>query len=317
MILVRSLRSSQSQGVPSSSADATYLRQDIQSVGHELASNAARALDRELLEEASYVLMGFRSQHRRSQRQHYSEPGARWPQPCPPTGRQECSIRRRSMQDLNWNDTAGTRSTQASMSSLWHHIALALAVSVSSVLMATPPAFGQTTATDTTAGAPSDSLVVPRGDNLAAPADTGPAAPADTVDTLPRTGSDSVPAAGSADTARSPSGSLPSAAARDTAPPAAPVDRTLSAACGGPGGSAAIARDLLVVVFAPEASARERAAAAESVGGKVLGPAEPGAYYIKLPAGGGEAGLRAAADQLSLVSAVRQVGSRACPSTPP
>ena len=203
------------------------------------------------------------------------------------------------------------------MSSRWHHIALALSVSVFQVLITLPAAFGQTTSTDTTAGAPSDSLAAARGDSLAASADTGPAAPADTVDTLPRPGSDSVPAAGSADTARSPSDSLPQAAAGDTAPPAAPVDRTLSAACGGPGGSAAIARDLLVVVFAPEASARERAAAAESVGGKVLGPAEPGAYYIKLPAGGGEAGLRAAADQLSLVTVVRQVGSRACPPTPP
>src|SRR5688572_13131588 len=216
----------------------------------------------------------------------------------------------------------------------WHGVVLALSVSASQVLIAPPAAFGQTTSSDTEA--PTDSLAASSGDSLASsgdslavprdsvptPGDTGSLAPPDTLDSIPRPGSDSVPAAGRADTARSPSDSVPAAAARDSARrpaaavPAAPVDSILSAACGRPGGSPSIARDLLVVVFAPEAGAAERAAAAENVGGKVLGPAEPGAWYIKLPAGGGEAGLRAAADQLSLVTGVRQVGSRACPPTP-
>jgi hypothetical protein len=91
----------------------------------------------------------------------------------------------------------------------------------------------------------------------------------------------------------------------------------MSAACAG---SAALARDLLVVVFAPEAGARERTAAAKSVGGTLLGPAspgEPGVYYLRVPAGGNEFELRHASDQLILLPQVRQVGSRACPRPPP
>ena len=222
------------------------------------------------------------------------------------------------------------------MFSYWLNIALALSVSVSQWLIAPPTAFGQTISTDTAAAEPSDSLTAAAGDSLAAPDDTlalrdtlaapgdslaasgytGSLTPPDTVDTIPGSGSDSVPAAGSADTARSPSDSV-AAAARDTTRPAAPVDSILGAACGGPGSSATIARDLLLVVFAPEAGAAERAAAAEGVGGRVLGSAEPGAYYIKLPAGSGEVGLRAAADLLSLRPEVRQVGSRACPPASP
>ncbi len=148
------------------------------------------------------------------------------------------------------------------MFSLWHHIALALSVSLSQLLIAPPAAFGQTTSTGTAAGVPSDSLAAASGDTLAAPGDslsapgdslgaqgyTGSLAPPDTLDSIPRPGSDSVPAAGRADTARSPSDSVPAAATRDSARrpaaavPAAPVDRILSAACGRPGGSASIAQ---------------------------------------------------------------------------
>jgi hypothetical protein len=78
---------------------------------------------------------------------------------------------------------------------------------------------------------------------------------------------------------------------------------------------------LLVVVFAPEAGVAERTAAARSVHGTLLGrvtSGEPGAYYLRLPSGGGgeEYRLRAAADQLILLDKVRQVGSRACPPLP-
>jgi hypothetical protein len=103
--------------------------------------------------------------------------------------------------------------------------------------------------------------------------------------------------------------------------PTAPSDSILSAACSGPAGPATVARDLLVVVFSPEASAAERAAAAKSVHGTLLGrvtSGEPGAYYLRVPSGGGgeEYRLRAAADRLIQLDKVRQVGSRACPPLP-
>jgi hypothetical protein len=68
-----------------------------------------------------------------------------------------------------------------------------------------------------------------------------------------------------------------------------------------------------VVVFAAEAGAAERAAAARTVNGKLMGRAEPGGHYLQVPTRGNEAGLRIAANQLSLLPQVRQVGSRACP----
>jgi hypothetical protein len=95
-----------------------------------------------------------------------------------------------------------------------------------------------------------------------------------------------------------------------------PVDSVLSAACSDPG-AGTIAQGLLVVLFAPEAGSRERAAAARSVRGKLLSSPEPGVYYIRLRPGGGEAGLRAAADELSRMPDVRQVGSRSCPMPSP
>ena len=94
---------------------------------------------------------------------------------------------------------------------------------------------------------------------------------------------------------------------------APPADSILTVACDASGSTTSIAPDLLVVVFAEETGPRERAAAAQSVKGKLIGEAEPGAYYIRIPSGGGEVGLRIAADQLSLHPQVREVGSRACP----
>jgi hypothetical protein len=103
----------------------------------------------------------------------------------------------------------------------------------------------------------------------------------------------------------------------DTATPlTAPVDSILGTACSGPAGPATVARDLLVVVFAPEAGAAERTVAAKSVDGTLLGAVMsegPSAYYLRVPSGGEESRLRVAADQLILLDMVRQVGSRACP----
>jgi hypothetical protein len=65
MIVVRSLRSSRSKGEPDSSREC-YVRQYIQSVGHELATMPLERLIGMLLKKRPMVLMGFRSQHRRS-----------------------------------------------------------------------------------------------------------------------------------------------------------------------------------------------------------------------------------------------------------
>jgi hypothetical protein len=81
-----------------------------------------------------------------------------------------------------------------------------------------------------------------------------------------------------------------------------------------------VASDLLMIVFGAEATAEDRTAAVRTVKGKLLGPVgpdEPGAYYLRVPSGGDESRLRAAADQLALLSQVRQVGSRACPTAEP
>lgn len=113
-------------------------------------------------------------------------------------------------------------------------------------------------------------------------------------------------------------GTAKSSGARATPP--VPTDSVLSAACGSAGGPTAIARNLLVVIFAPEAKAADRAAVAKVVDGKLIGsvgPAEPGAYYVRVPSGGEEFRLRAAADKLIQLDLVRQVGSRACLPPPP
>jgi hypothetical protein len=179
---------------------------------------------------------------------------------------------------------------------------------------------------------PSMSAQVPASDSAAPAAADSQTAPADTV---PTTGgaqgsSDSVlqPAApestatadsarATSDTTRQPGGG--NASTSDSAvTPSAPSDSILRVACSGPSGPATVARDLLVVVFAPEAGAAERAAAAKSVDGTLVGPVtgEPGSYYLRVPSGGGEYQLRVASDQLIQLDMVRQVGSRACPALP-
>ncbi|HWN17787.1 MAG TPA: hypothetical protein VNO19_02615 [Gemmatimonadales bacterium] len=177
------------------------------------------------------------------------------------------------------------------------------------VLMVPPPAIAQAPAPDTTARAAADSQ--PVNPDSAVAADSVPGSRDSTT--------------ASRDSLRSPQDSVRPpgtgrAAAPGTAPPRAePVDSILSAACRGPAGGRTVAPDLLVIVFGPEAGVQERAAAAKSVQGTLLGAVtgEPGAYYLGMPSGGGEYDLRAAADQLIQRSKVRQVGSRACPRPPP
>ena len=143
-----------------------------------------------------------------------------------------------------------------------------------------------------------------------------------TPDTVPEVQLDSASRTDSTGTA--PDSLLPKANAgatkSDTAAVSSePRDSILAVACHGPTGPPTVARDLLVVVFTPEAGARERAAAAQSVGGKLIEPVSsgrPGAYYLRVPSDGQEFRLRAAADKLIQLPQVQQVGSRACPALP-
>ena len=101
----------------------------------------------------------------------------------------------------------------------------------------------------------------------------------------------------------------------DTVRPKTPPDKILSLACAPPG-STALASDLLVILFAPEATAADRAAIAKSVHGKLLGlvpSGEAGAYYLGVPSGGNEYALRVFADRLIQLAMVRQVEARSCP----
>jgi hypothetical protein len=151
--------------------------------------------------------------------------------------------------------------------------------------------------------------------------DSGSPAPA-ASDSQPGSHPDSAPAA---DSIRAGSDTvLPKTPGSSTKPGTTaarpePVDSILSAACG-TAGSTAVARDLLVIVFAPEARAADRATVAKTVDGRLLGSVAsggPGAYYLRVPSGGNEYRLRVAADRLILLDMVRQVGSRTCPPLPP
>jgi hypothetical protein len=171
-------------------------------------------------------------------------------------------------------------------------------------------------------------LIAPRATSGQVPASdstsTG-ASPASSDTVLPQAQPDSVSKTDSTRAASDtvhPPGAGKATTSDTTNPPTAPSDSILRAACSGPAGSAPVARDLLVVVFAPETGAAERTAAVKSVDGTLLGPlttGEPGAYYVRVPSGGGgeEYRLRAAADRLIQLDMVRQVGSRACPPLPP
>ena len=241
-----------------------------------------------------------------------------------------------------------------------HRTLLAVSLLASQLVIVTSAASGQTPAGDTTPPSPSDSqpaLTDSAANTAASIADSAPQLPgSDSVsagDTATAndsaSSSDSASVADSAsarDSTRSASDSLlpeiPAAAVGVDTPQSAPdttrpagakdstkvaatappqrVDSVLKAACGGPDGTLPIARDLLVVVFAPEAGRAERAAVARSAKGKLVGEVsgtEPGAYYLRVPTGGEEHRLRAVADELTRSGLVRQVGSRTCPSLPP
>jgi hypothetical protein len=148
--------------------------------------------------------------------------------------------------------------------------------------------------------------------------DSGSPAPA-ASDSQPASHSDSALAADStragSDTVRPKTPGSSTTPATAAARPE-PADSILTAACGG-AGSAAVARDLLVIVFAPEATAADRATVAKTVDGRLLGSVSSGGYYLRVPSGGNEYRLRAAADRLILLDMVRQVGSRTCPPPPP
>jgi hypothetical protein len=180
-------------------------------------------------------------------------------------------------------------------------------------------ASGQVPASDSTAPAASDSQPAPT--DSVPKADTAQAT-SDTV--LQRPQPDS---ASRADSTRAVSDTAGPQGARGAAPAdtatatatTAPPDSILTTACGGPEGPTTVARDLLVVIFASQAGDAERAAAAKSVDGELVGAVtgEPGAFYLRVPSGGEEYRLRVASDQLIQLDMVRQVGSRACPPLPP
>lgn len=170
-------------------------------------------------------------------------------------------------------------------------------------------------------------LIVPRAASGQVPAsDSTTPATSDSqpplTDSLQQTRADSASGADStratSDTVRPPSAGTATRSDTATAP-TTPGDSLLSAACRGPAGPATVARNLLVVVFVPEAGGAERAAAAKSIGGTLLGrvtSGEASTYYLRVPSGGEEYRLRVAADQLIQLDMVRQVGSRACPPLP-
>jgi hypothetical protein len=202
-----------------------------------------------------------------------------------------------------------------------HHIRIALCLLG---LTAPGTAFGQTQAGDSTVRSPRDSSPALT-DSAANSAPTGDSA--SSADTT-RSASDTSQAA----TQEKPAGTPGEQGARDTAgargavdsikPAAAaaplPSDSILSSACTSSASPTSTAPDLLVVIFTPETGSSDRVAAVKSVKGRLLGQvvSEPGAYYLWVPAGGQEYRLRVAADQLIRSPAVRQVGSRACPSPP-
>jgi hypothetical protein len=205
-----------------------------------------------------------------------------------------------------------------------HSTFLATCLLVSSILFAPPRMLCQEPASDSVPSTASDSQTILTDSTQA----TG--APRPTLDTLrpipsdtpggpdrPDAAPDSLRPSGDADTTKGPADTTRKA--DSSAAAFAPRDSVLIAACAAPSGSASVARDLLVVVFTPEAGKRERAAAAKSVAGKLLGPvtSEPGAYYLRVPAEGQEFRLRVAADQLIQLAQVKQVGSRACPPPSP
>jgi hypothetical protein len=94
------------------------------------------------------------------------------------------------------------------------------------------------------------------------------------------------------------------------APPPAPVDSALGAACEE---TAQGPPDVWLVTFLPSATDSARSAVAKEVGGTLLGMSQhaPGSWYLRVP---GSAGDPAIADRLILLPPVLEVGSTRCPS---
>jgi hypothetical protein len=89
------------------------------------------------------------------------------------------------------------------------------------------------------------------------------------------------------------------------------VDSILRAACEETGHGPP---DVLLVTFLPSATDSARAAAAQEVGGTLLGMSEhaaPGSWYLRVP---GSAGDPTVADRVILLSPVLEVGNTRCPS---
>ena len=96
-----------------------------------------------------------------------------------------------------------------------------------------------------------------------------------------------------------------------TPPPPPPVDSAIGRACRQSGGAAP---DLVLVTFRATATEEERAAVAEEIGGKLVGPsvhARPGAWYLRVPGSGSDPTV---ADRLIMMSPVQEVGETRCPS---
>jgi hypothetical protein len=183
----------------------------------------------------------------------------------------------------------------------------------SGVLIVPPATSAQAPAADSTGQAPSDSQPA-----LTDSMQTSRASRATPDTVLPESASAAESTQAASDTVRTKAPGT--ASTSDTAATLTePADSILAAACRGPAGATSVARDLLVIVFAPEAAAAERAAVAKTVDGSLLGPvtSEPGAYYLRVLTGGNEYQLRVVSDKLILLDMVRQVGSRACPALPP
>jgi hypothetical protein len=232
--------------------------------------------------------------------------------------------------DVTFREGCRPRFRSRSVMSM-HHIAFAVCLMASSVVILPPAAAGQASTAESTSAAAPDSqpdptdsaatgAVLPTdtigasgsasGGDSVPPVDSTPSSSLDTLDSSQAAQADT--GAPGRDTTRAP-GAADSTKTRAAAAPAAPVDSILSAACAASGGSTSVAPNLLVVLFTAESGAAQRAAAAGSIKGKLVGRATPEGYYIRVPGGGGEMKLRAYADRLSRLTQVRQVGSRACP----
>jgi hypothetical protein len=78
------------------------------------------------------------------------------------------------------------------------------------------------------------------------------------------------------------------------------------------------ATDLLLVSFLTRSAPSDREAAIKAVKGEKVtaDPADPAAWYVRVPSGGNEFALRSIADRLIRARAVKEVGPVQCPARP-